>query len=466
VTLLRRFAPNPRSARLADRWLGLLCLTLVGYALSGKGWAYLGLPPVFIGELVLVTGIAALLAVPRWHQVLDLPPVWALLALSLWGGVRTLPYVSVHGADAVRDAAIWGYGVFAVVVAGLILAEPSRLGVLLDRYGRFIPVFLLALPALWVVTRLVELPRWPWVDVPVIRVKGGDALVHLAGALAFWASGLGGRVRLGWIALMGGCLLMIGVVSRGGLLTFLAIFALCICFRPRNVPAWRLAGVLVIGLFLAAATSIRIDLHDRQRPVSFDQFVASLTSTVFESGRQGLDGTKSWRLSWWGDIVDYTLNGRYFWTGKGFGINLADDDGYQGDAWDGRLRSPHNGHLTMLARAGVPGLALWLLVHGSWAVGMIHRYYQAKAAREARWAAAFLFLFCYWLAFMVNASFDVFIEGPVGGIWLWTIYGLGLAAMWSYRHEPEALEWAWPVAPPMQPVAPAGGRDEGDGARR
>jgi hypothetical protein len=41
---------------------------------------------------------------------------------------------------------------------------------------------------------------------------------------------------------------------------------------------------------------------------------------------------------------------------------------------------------------------------------------------------------------MANASFDVFIEGPMGGIWLWTIYGVGLAAVWAYGHHPEILD--------------------------
>ena len=35
-------------------------------------------------------------------------------------------------------------------------------------------------------------------------------------------------------------------------------------------------------------------------------------------------------------IIDYTVFGDYFWTGKGFGISLADDDGFQGTAWQGR----------------------------------------------------------------------------------------------------------------------------------
>ena len=41
----------------------------------------------------------------------------------------------------------------------------------------------------------------------------------------------------------------------------------------------------------------------------------------------------------------------------------SDDDGFQCDS-DGLLRNPHNGHLTMLARSGVPGLLLWILARG------------------------------------------------------------------------------------------------------
>jgi len=32
----------------------------------------------------------------------------------------------------------------------------------------------------------------------------------------------------------------------------------------------------------------------------------------------------------------YTIHGRYFWTGKGFGVNLADDDGFR---WTSRTSS-------------------------------------------------------------------------------------------------------------------------------
>jgi hypothetical protein len=52
----------------------------------------------------------------------------------------------------------------------------------------------------------------------------------------------------------------------------------------------------------------------------------------------------------------------------------------------------------------------------------------------------FMFIFAFWLAFLINGSFDVFIEGPMGGIWFWTIVGTGMAAVWIYKNYPEALD--------------------------
>src|SRR5215210_8773422 len=116
----------PRSASTA-RWLTFLCLTLLGYALFGRGWAYLGRSPIFIGEVVLVLGIVTF-ALCRWERgLLDIPAVWCLLLLVTWGLLRTLPDVSRCGTEALRDSVIWAYSAFAFVVCGAILADPSRL---------------------------------------------------------------------------------------------------------------------------------------------------------------------------------------------------------------------------------------------------------------------------------------------------------------------------------------------------
>src|SRR5262249_27281062 len=105
------------------------------------------------------------------------------------------------------------------------------------------------------------------------------------------------------------------------------------------------------------------------RPVSAHQIVENAKSIFGQSGQQA-EGTKQWRLNWWDIIINDTFHGPHFWTGRGFGINLADADGFAGtsDRHNPRppTRSPHNAHMTMLARAGIPGVVMWEVVLLSW----------------------------------------------------------------------------------------------------
>jgi hypothetical protein len=134
----------------------------------------------------------------------------------------------------------------------------------------------------------------------------------------------------------------------------------------------------------------------------------------------------------------------------GFGINLADDDGYQIGSEEA-LRSPHNGHMTFLARSGVPGFALWALLQATWIVAVLRSHLHARRIPEHKaWAALFLFLICYWTAAMVQTAFDVELEGPMGGIWFWSMFGIGIAALRIYESEPEILRG--------EPLAVAEGR--------
>ena len=93
---------------------------------------------------------------------------------------------------------------------------------------------------------------------------------------------------------------------------------------------------------------------------------------------------------------------------------------------DRSLRSPHNGHMTILARMGVPGLLLWIIVQGSFGFAIADRYYKTRRNGDVKWNGVFLFIAAYWLAFLIDSSFDVFLEGPMGGIWLWCLYGAGI----------------------------------------
>jgi O-antigen ligase len=184
----------------------------------------------------------------------------------------------------------------------------------------------------------------------------------------------------------------------------------------------RLAFAAVVVCGVLALTEFRAPFSGGE--LSWRYVATSVSSILGTQERQGtgpdLEATKRWRLAWWGQIVSYTVQGEHFWLGKGYGINLAVDDGRRGP--DATLRSPHNAFMTILARSGVPGLVLWVafLAALSWRLTtlMLSPGAAPSDRQFAVWALAYL------AAFLANASFDVYLEGPMGGIWFWTIVGI------------------------------------------
>jgi len=376
----------------------------------------------------------------RFRNILDLKVVWCLCALAAWGLFRTFPYIKTYRIDAIRDAMVFGYGAFAVFILAYIADEPTRLRVAINHLRRYVAIIVVVLPITWTAGQFLQnfIPTWPWAaDVHIIDIKGGDALVHMAGAFAFCVAGFAtiSRPRMFFLACAVG---LCGAYNRGGLPAFLAALSVCAFLRPRSTSNRRLITMWACVLILLAVSAIRIEMPGKDREVSFMQLMENFASIAGKSDTGDLDGTKQWRLRWWHDIVDYTVHGKYFWTGKGFGVNLAVDDGIAPPD-EPQLRSPHNGHLTMLARGGVPGFALWFILQASFAWTLIASYAHSHRAHQQKWAGLFMFILAYWLAHLVNASFDVFIEGPMGGIWFWSIFGLGLSAVWVYRYHPQVL---------------------------
>lgn len=429
-------------------WLTAVCLTLMGYAIMGRGFAYLGVPPVFLGEVLAIAGLACLIFCGRWWVILRMPQTLLLLVLFAWCAARTIPFIGIYKIDALRDAVIWLYGIYAITIAGVVVCQPALVSTLITFYRRFIKIFLLSVPFVWMAfqflgpLRMNVLPTWPWAEnIPIFWPKAGDLQVHLGGILAFWASGVGGFTAILWFIPMFINAAMVGPVNRGGMLAFLTAIMITLFFKPLNRWAWGFILVAVFGLSLLAVTGVSIKVPGSERPISFDQMIENFVSvgSKSEGNLEELQGTKTWRINIWTAIINDTFYGKHFWTGKGFGINLVSDYGFIIDAEE-TVRAPHNGHMTMLARTGVPGFFIWIAVHLSWALGIFDGYLRATWAGKRKWAGLFMFLLIYWLMVMINSSFDPYIEGPMGGIWLWSIYGFGLAAMYLRAKSPDLLD--------------------------
>ncbi len=434
-----------RAARLPALFLVALGIVLIGYAFLQRAFAYIGVPPFYIGEMVLAVGLlAALTGVPV--RLLNSPVVWSIVAFGAWGAARTFPYVGTYRVDALRDAVLWGYGAFTILVAAALL-RTGALPRAIRGYARWVPWFLVWLPFYFLATRIAGREAL----MSIFAFKPGDVAVHLAGVAGLVLLGIGRSVprsrRLNaWLAglwLVG--FSIAAVLNRGGLVAVAAAMLTLLAFRPVRMirRARRMAPRLVVPLLIVIASgsigsgvfglTARVsDSPDDERDLSPTQLIENVES-IFGVGyaTADLEGTREWRLKWWKTIENYTLRGRYFWTGKGFGVNLAEDDGFE--LMDVDLRSPHNGHLNVLARAGVPGIVLWVLVLSTFAGTMILGFLRARRAGLERLADVHLWVLSYWVAFVVNAAFDVYLEGPQGGIWFWSLMGAGVALGFAGR---------------------------------
>ena len=356
-----------RTTTLHDWYAFLLGFLLVGYATFGKGFAYIAIPPVFIGEFVLFLGLVVILRSGCGIAVFASVPTVFLVLLMLIVIARTVPYIGTYGVNAVRDSVVVIYGLFAFIVIALLLERPDRLVGILAGYSRFAWWYAPGCIALVNLSIVFDqlLPAWPGTQVPFVYVRAGECAVHLAGAVVFALLGLR-PVGMVWaiLALLG---IATTSISRGAMLTTLIPVAMAALLSRRRVRFGY--GFLLAATLFALAYIVDVSVPmGGGRSAGPAEVIEGIESVIGTSTEANYDDTKKWRLGWWESIVDYTVYGSYFWTGKGFGIGLAEADGFVvGREFGGpQVRSPHSVHMTMLARSGVPGLAFWIATNVAW----------------------------------------------------------------------------------------------------
>lgn len=420
--------------RVEQVFLASLIGLLLGYMLQGRGFAYLGLPPLYIGEIVLCLGIFTLVIARTAKRVSPFQLI--LVGFMALGLLRTIPYVNEYGIDAFRDAALWYYGIYAIIVSLLLTRE--RLNTVVSLFGQILPFLVIWLVTMSVFFRFLpdSLPHFPGSPLPIISVmKASDRSVALVSLGAFVLVGLYSRasrrgqipLTLFWLCWLASAVLVFAQ-NRGGLLAILLALMLIAVLHPSRQwlkPAF--VGLSAILLMVIVDPTIETG---GGRTISVGQMTTNITSIFSDEteNQGGVQSTRNWRLEWWEDIWEYTAQGDHFWGGKGFGINLATDDGYQVTA-DESLRSPHSSHMTVLARMGVPGMLLWLGLHLSFGSQMLLSIIKSRARGQVDQARIKTWLLAMWTAAMVTSSFDVYLEGPQGAIVFWSVFGAGIAAM-------------------------------------
>lgn len=430
---------QPKRKQEGKWFLNALSVILLGYAVFGTWFAYLGFPPVYVSEMVLALGVLTVFRYPGMLGAMVTAPLFPLLAaFVVWNAACMIPYLPEYGLDSLRDGAMWGYSAFALIVYGVLTRTPDATGRFIGRFRGF-SVAYGGLFTLGFILVFSGSPFRFWL------ARTSDTGAFLGGVLSHYL--LAGASRLVPLLALAPAFYGLSASRSAGLATAGAL-VLATALGRRKGRALLVNVVLATGVvaftFLGTGGSGRGGAGSSRNVLSnFASVFAAAKENPLES--ESSDGTARWRLIWWTKIWDNTVTGEYFWTGRGYGRNIAVEDGFESEKLergDKPLRSPHSGHLNYLARSGVPGAILWVALQITWAGNILIRVLRSSARGSDQWHARFAFLLCFWLALITNAGFSVFLENPVGGIWLWTVFGVGLASMHTFDTEARSKRMA------------------------
>lgn len=392
----------------------LLVMTL--YVFLNKGVAY-----TYLVEALWLFGILLLFIHRKkveliWNKTTKL--ILFFLAISFIYIIRGFTKYDI--IDLIRDSFIFQYGWFVFIL--FLFKEKLEMiwGTLFFIYKWFPFVALLNFILQYFVPFFETVA--PFGGIPILLYKNGDMGVQLLISTllllySFENKTLKWRVLLSLVIALD--FLILASYSRSGIVAFLASM-LCFIYFNKDIQLQARVRLLIkyLPIILLVVTPIYINIKVAEnfqgRAVGLEQIKNNFSSIVGGTTDATSENNVVWRLVWWAKIIDYSFSSPNFFIGKGLGMNLATDDDII--TLDDSLRSPHNFHLNIMSRFGVLIFMIWMYFLTQLLKPLFKKQLQGKR----------LLIGCILLAFLLNASFDVFLEGPMGAFPFWTWLGLYL----------------------------------------
>jgi hypothetical protein len=392
----------------------LLVLTL--YVFLNKGIAY-----TYLVEALWLFGILLLFIHRKkveliWNKITKL--ILFFVALSFIYILRGFNKYDI--IDLIRDSFIFQYGWFVFI----LFLFKEKLEIIWENLFfiyKWFPFIALLNFILQYFVPFFETVT-PFGGIPILLYKNGDMGVQLLISTllllySFENKTLKWRVLLSLVIALD--FLILASYSRSGIVAFLASM-LCFIYFNKDIQLQARVRLLIkyLPIILLVVTPIYINIKVAEnfqgRAVGLEQIKNNFSSIVGGTTDATSENNVVWRLVWWAKIIDYSLSSPNFFIGKGLGMNLATDDDII--TLDDSLRSPHNFHLNIMSRFGVLIFMIWTYFLIQLLKPLFKKQLQGKR----------LLIGCILLAFLLNASFDVFLEGPMGAFPFWTWMGLYL----------------------------------------
>ena len=392
----------------------LLVMTL--YVFLNKGVAY-----IYLVEALWLFGILLLLMDRKkveliWNKTTKL--ILIFIAISCIYILRG--FAKYDMIDLIRDSFIFQYGWF-VFILFLFKDKLEQVWESLFFIYKWFPFVALLNFILQYFVPFFETVA-PFGGIPILLYKNGDMGVQLLISTllllyTFEKKPLKWRVLLSLVIALD--FLILASYSRSGIVSFL-VSMLCFIYFNKDIQLQSRVRLLLkyLPIILLIVTPIYINIKVTEnfqgRSVGFEQIKNNFSSIVGGTTDATSEDNVVWRLVWWAKILDYSFSAPNFFIGKGLGMSLATDDDII--TLDENLRSPHNFHLNIMARFGVLLFLIWTY----FLIQVLKPLFKKELIGKR------LLIGCILLAFLINASFDVFLEGPMGAFPFWTWVGLYL----------------------------------------
>ena len=395
-------------------YIKIYFFVLLLYVFFNKGVAY-----SYMAESLLVTGIV-LLFINRKNLELGLDRKQILVGIFILVSFLfiLLGVFQYSVLNVLRDSLSFQYAWFAFIIY-FLKNEHDFIWKKIILIYKWVPLVLLLNFILFYFVFLYLPPINIFGNQNIIIYKNGDKSVHLliSTILMFLYTEKYSRSWLiaNTILIVINFLILLAFTRSGSVAYILALFSFFFFSKEKilNESVRKLLKfvpiIMIIGMGLFVAIDIQGDAQGRT--ISLSQITDNFSSIVSTNIDGNLAENKVWRLIWWAKLVNESFTLQHFFVGKGLGMSLAGNDILN---TDDNLRSPHNFHLTILARFGYFVFIIWAI----WLVSLFKPLFTRKLEGKTLAITSIL------LAFIINGSFDVFFEGPMGAFPFWTFVGL------------------------------------------
>ena len=392
----------------------LLVMTL--YVFLNKGVAY-----TYLVEALWFFGILLLLMDRKKVELIWNKTTKLLLFFITIGFIYIIRGFSKYDIiDLIRDSFIFQYGWF-VFILFLFKDKTTQIWETLFFIYKWFPFIALLNFILQYFVPFFETVA-PFGGIPILLYKNGDMGVQLLIStllllFTFEKNSFKLRVLLSLVIALD--FLILASYSRSGIVAFLASLV-CFIYFNKDIQLQSRVRLLIkyLPVILLIVTPIYINIKVSEnfqgRSVGFEQIKNNFSSIVGGTTDATSEDNVVWRLVWWAKIIDYSFSSPNFFIGKGLGMSLATEDDII--TLDDSLRSPHNFHLNIMARFGVLLFIIWTY----FLIQILKPLFKKQLTGKR------LLIGCVLFAFLLNASFDVFLEGPMGAFPFWTWLGLYL----------------------------------------